>query len=46
MTDINSIAKEINTKVHDQRGDLVEIVSNTGEALTNAEEAEKNIEEA
>lgn len=46
MTDINSIAKEINTKVHDQRPDLIEIVANTGEALENAKEAEKNIEDA
>jgi len=33
MTDINDIAKEINTKVHEQRTDLVEIDTNTGEAL-------------
>ena len=46
MTDINDIAKEINTKVHDQRGDLVEIDANAGTALENAKDAEKNIEEA
>ena len=46
MTDINSIAKEINTKVHDQRSDLIEIDTNAGSALENAKEAEKNIEEA
>ncbi len=46
MTDINDIAKEINTKVHDQRKDLIEINANADTALTNAEEAEKNIEEA
>lgn len=46
MTDINDIAKEINTKVHDQRNDLIEINNNADTALTNAEEAEKNIEEA
>ena len=45
-TDINHIAKDINTKIHDQRGDLVEIEANTGTALDNAKEAEKNIEEA
>ena len=46
MTDINDIAKEINTKVHEQRADLVEIDNNTGEALENAKDAETNIEEA
>ena len=46
MTDINDIAKEINTKVHEQRNDLIEINANADTALTNAEEAEKNIEEA
>ena len=46
MTDINDIAKEINTKVHDQRADLVEIDGNAGEALDNAKDAEQNIEEA
>ena len=46
MTDINDIAKEINTKVHDQRSDLIEIDANAGTALENAKEAETNIEEA
>jgi hypothetical protein len=46
MTDINHIAKDINAKVHDQRSDLIEIDHNAGEALDNAKEAEKNIEEA
>ena len=46
MTDINDIAKEINTKVHEQRSDLIEIDTNAGTALENAKEAEKNIEEA
>ena len=46
MTDINDIAKEINTKVHDQRTDLIEIDANAGTALDNAKEAEQNIEEA
>jgi len=46
MTDINDIAKEINTKVHEQRTDLVEIDANAGEALDNAKDAETNIEEA
>ena len=46
MTDINDIAKEINTKVHDQRTDLIEIDANAGTALDNAKEAETNIEEA
>ena len=46
MTDINDIAKEINTKVHEQRADLVEIDANAGTALENAKDAETNIEEA
>lgn len=46
MTDINDIAKEINTKVHEQRADLIEIDTNAGTALDNAKDAEKNIEEA
>ena len=46
MTDINDIAKEINTKVHEQRTDLIEIDTNAGTALDNAKDAEKNIEEA
>ena len=46
MTDINDIAKEINTKVHEQRADLVEIDANAGTALDNAKDAEQNIEEA
>ena len=46
MTDINDIAKEINTKVHEQRADLVEIDQNAGTALDNAKDAETNIEEA
>ena len=46
MTDINSITKDINAKVHDQRTDLVEIDHNAGTALENAVEAETNIEEA
>ena len=46
MTDINSITKDINAKVHDQRKDLVEIDHNAGTALENAQEAETNIEEA
>ena len=46
MTDINDIAKEINTKVHEQRTDLIEIDNNAGTALENAKDAEKNIEEA
>jgi|Transcript_37604 t-SNARE complex subunit (syntaxin) len=46
MTDINTITKDINSKVHEQRTDLVEIDHNAGEALTNAKEAEENIEEA
>ena len=46
MTDINDIAKEINTKVHEQRSDLIEIDQNAGTALENAKDAEQNIEEA
>ena len=46
MMEINTITKDINKKVHDQRSDLVEIDHNAGTALENAEEAEKNIEEA
>ena len=46
MTDINTITKDINSKIHEQRTDLVEIDHNAGTALENAEEAEKNIEEA
>lgn len=46
MTDINSITKDINAKVHEQRKDLVEIDHNAGVALDNAEAAEQNIEEA
>ena len=46
MTDINDIAKEINTKVHEQRTDLIEIDNNASTALENAKDAEKNIEEA
>ena len=46
MTDINDIAKEINTKVHEQRDVLIDINTNADEALNNAEDAEKNIEEA
>ena len=46
MTDINDIAKEINTKVHEQRADLVEIDANAGTALDNAKDAEENIEQA
>ena len=36
MGDINSIAKDINKKVHEQRNDLVEIDHNAGIALENA----------
>lgn len=43
MGEINLVAKQINTKVHDQRTDLVEVVENTHIALENAEEAEENI---
>lgn len=46
MGDINVITKDINSKVHNQRKDLVEIDHNAGTALENAVEAEKNIEEA
>ena len=46
MADINSITKEINSKVHEQRHDLVAVVDNTTTALTNAMEAERNITEA
>lgn len=44
--DINKIAKTINTQVHEQRSDLVEIDQNAQEALTNAEAAEENIVDA
>ena len=44
--DINKIAKTINTQVHEQRTDLVEIDQNAQEALTNAEAAEENIVDA
>ena len=46
MSEINGIVKDINTKVHDQRSDVIEIDTNAGTALENAKEAEKNIEEA
>ena len=36
----------INTKVHEQRADLVEINDNVEVAKDNAEDAEKNIEKA
>ena len=46
MEQTKEIAKQINTKVHEQRQDLVEINDNVEEALKNAEEAEENIEGA
>ena len=46
MEQTKEIAKQINTKVHEQRQDLVEINDNVEEALKNAEEAEENIEVA
>ena len=39
MSDINSIAKQINVNVHDQRQDLVQIDQNAQAALHNAKEA-------
>lgn len=46
MLETNALAKQINSKVHEQRKDLVEIDFNAHEAQENAAEAEKNIEEA
>ena len=46
MEQTKEIAKQINTKVHEQRQDLVEINDNVEVALKNAEEAEENIEVA
>ena len=40
------ITKKINSNIKEQRTDLVAIDNNAGEALDNALEAEKNIEEA
>ena len=46
MLETHAMTKQINQKVHEQRPDLVEINHNVDTALTNAEEAEQNIEEA
>ena len=46
MSDINSIAKQINTNVHDQRHDLVQIDQNTTSALHNAKGAQEQITQA
>ena len=46
MNDVNSIAKQINVKVHEQREDLEAINANADTALDNAEKAHENIESA
>ena len=43
MNDVNSIAKQINVKIHEQRDDLEQIDVNAGNALNNAEKAHENI---
>ena len=40
MEQTRDLAKQINTKVHEQRQDLIEINENAEEAAKNAEEAE------
>ena len=46
MNDVNSIAKQINVKIHEQRDDLEQIDVNAGNALKNVEKAHENIVEA
>ena len=46
IMETRDIAKQINSKVHEQREDLVEINDNATKANENAKEAEENIIEA
>ena len=46
IMETRDLAKQINSKVHEQREDILAIEQNADEALHNAEEAEENIEKA
>lgn len=43
ITETRDLAKQINSKVHEQRADLIEINEHVEEAKDNAEAAEENI---